>query len=83
MNTAGPIGNIPNRLDNHGVWINKPGRSKSRTVLFTTCPAAVNHAGFSAKGFDWLSVSRRILKTPKPVSNQRQFKRSISSVGLL
>lgn len=63
-NHACPIANTANRRDNHGHWNRNRVATQSRTALFATCPASVNRAGVSAKGFVWLTVSRRIPKAP-------------------
>lgn len=57
--------------------------NQSRTALFATCPTAVNHAGVSAKGFVWLTVSRRIPKAPSDSHLENRLSDSKSVLGLL
>ena len=63
MNRACPIANAANRLDNHGHWIRNRVSSKAEW-LFLPLFRAVNHAGVTARGFVWLTVSREIPKAP-------------------
>ena len=62
-NRACPIANAANRLDNHGHWIRNRVASKAEW-LFLPLFRAVNHAGVTARGFVWLTVSREIPKAP-------------------
>lgn len=67
VDRADSTANAAARSDKHASWItSKPARLKSRAALFATCPATVNHADVTARGFPWLGRVPRDSKSAEP-----------------
>lgn len=72
------------RADNHGGWINiNRAASKAIGLFLANSVATVNHIRVRIKGFDWLSVSRRIHQKLRAIPILEFFEANASRVGLL